>query len=35
MCEFPKNVILIDEFAKHLDGLSIGPDGLTEPTTRG
>jgi pyruvate, water dikinase len=28
MCEFPKNVILTDEFVKRLDGLSIGSDEL-------
>jgi hypothetical protein len=33
MCEFPKNVILTDEFVKRLDGLSIVAfDTLTSAT---
>ncbi len=30
MCEIPNNVILIDEFAKHFDGFSIGSNDLTQ-----
>jgi pyruvate,water dikinase len=32
MCEIPNNVILIDEFAKHFDGFSIGSNDLTQLT---
>jgi len=32
MCEFPKNGVLIDEFAKRIEGLSIRSDGLAQPT---
>ena len=32
MCEIPNNVILIDEFAKHFDGFSIGSNDLTHLT---
>src|SRR6202012_6216362 len=32
MCEIPNNVILIDEFAKRLDGFSIGSNDLTQLT---
>jgi pyruvate,water dikinase len=30
MCEIPNNVILIDAFAKHFDGFSIGSNDLTQ-----
>ena len=30
MCEIPNNVIMIDEFAKHFDGFSIGSNDLTQ-----
>ncbi len=30
MCEIPSNVLLIDEFAKHFDGFSIGSNDLTQ-----
>lgn len=30
MCELPANVILIEEFAKHFDGFSIGSNDLTQ-----
>lgn len=30
MCEIPNNVVLIDEFAKRFDGLSIGSNDLTQ-----
>lgn len=30
MCEIPNNVVLIDEFAKHFDGFSIGSNDLTQ-----
>ena len=30
MCEIPANVLLIDEFAKHFDGFSIGSNDLTQ-----
>jgi pyruvate, water dikinase len=32
MCEIPKNVLLIDEFAKRFDGFSIGSNDLTQLT---
>jgi pyruvate,water dikinase len=32
MCEIPNNVILIDSFAKHFDGFSIGSNDLTQLT---
>ncbi len=32
MCEIPNNVILIDQFAKHFDGFSIGSNDLTQLT---
>ena len=32
MCEIPNNVLLIDEFAKHFDGFSIGSNDLTQLT---
>ena len=32
MCEIPNNVILIDEFARHFDGFSIGSNDLTQLT---
>jgi len=32
MCEIPNNVILIDDFAKHFDGFSIGSNDLTQLT---
>ena len=32
MCEIPNNVIMIDEFAKHFDGFSIGSNDLTQLT---
>ncbi len=32
MCEIPNNVILIDQFAKRFDGLSIGSNDLTQLT---
>jgi pyruvate,water dikinase len=32
MCEIPNNVILIDEFAHHFDGFSIGSNDLTQLT---
>ncbi|MGJ5182113.1 phosphoenolpyruvate synthase [Bradyrhizobium oligotrophicum] len=32
MCEIPNNVILIDAFAKHFDGFSIGSNDLTQLT---
>jgi pyruvate,water dikinase len=32
MCEIPNNVILIDEFSKFFDGLSIGSNDLTQLT---
>lgn len=32
MCEIPNNVILVDEFAKHFDGFSIGSNDLTQLT---
>jgi pyruvate,water dikinase len=32
MCEIPNNVILIDRFAKHFDGFSIGSNDLTQLT---
>ncbi len=32
MCEIPNNVILIDEFAAHFDGFSIGSNDLTQLT---
>ncbi len=32
MCEIPNNVILLDQFAKHFDGLSIGSNDLTQLT---
>ncbi|MEE4299566.1 MAG: phosphoenolpyruvate synthase [Pseudomonadales bacterium] len=35
MCEIPNNVILIDEFAKHFDGFSIGSNDLTQLTLGG
>lgn len=30
MCEIPNNVILIDDFARHFDGFSIGSNDLTQ-----
>lgn len=30
MCEIPANVVLIDEFCKHFDGISIGSNDLTQ-----
>ena len=30
MCEIPANVLLIDEFAEHFDGFSIGSNDLTQ-----
>lgn len=30
MCELPNNVILIDQFARHFDGFSIGSNDLTQ-----
>jgi len=30
MCEIPNNVVLIDDFAKHFDGFSIGSNDLTQ-----
>ena len=30
MCEIPNNVVLIDQFAKHFDGFSIGSNDLTQ-----
>jgi pyruvate,water dikinase len=32
MCEIPNNVLLIDEFARHFDGFSIGSNDLTQLT---
>lgn len=32
MCEIPANVILIDEFLEHFDGISIGSNDLTQLT---
>ncbi|MTE15853.1 phosphoenolpyruvate synthase [Nocardia aurantiaca] len=32
MCEIPNNVILIDQFARHFDGFSIGTNDLTQLT---
>jgi len=32
MCEIPNNVILLDAFAKHFDGFSIGSNDLTQLT---
>ena len=32
MCEIPNNVILIDAFAEHFDGFSIGSNDLTQLT---
>ncbi|KRF34131.1 phosphoenolpyruvate synthase [Nocardioides sp. Soil805] len=32
MCEIPNNVILVDEFARRFDGLSIGSNDLTQLT---
>jgi pyruvate,water dikinase len=32
MCEIPNNVLLIDDFAKHFDGFSIGSNDLTQLT---
>ncbi len=32
MCEIPNNVVLIDQFAKHFDGFSIGSNDLTQLT---
>ena len=32
MCEIPNNVILIDRFAQHFDGFSIGSNDLTQLT---
>jgi pyruvate,water dikinase len=32
MCEIPNNVILIDDFARHFDGFSIGSNDLTQLT---
>ncbi len=32
MCEIPSNVILLEEFAKHFDGFSIGSNDLTQTT---
>ncbi len=30
MCELPSNIVLIEEFAKHFDGFSIGSNDLTQ-----
>jgi pyruvate,water dikinase len=30
MCEIPSNVLLIEEFAEHFDGFSIGSNDLTQ-----
>lgn len=30
MCELPSNVVLANEFAKHIDGFSIGSNDLTQ-----
>jgi pyruvate,water dikinase len=30
MCEIPANVLLMDEFARHFDGFSIGSNDLTQ-----
>lgn len=32
MCEIPSNIILADEFSKHIDGFSIGSNDLTQLT---
>ena len=32
MCEIPNNVVLIDRFAEHFDGFSIGSNDLTQLT---
>jgi len=32
MCEIPNNVVLIDDFAQHFDGFSIGSNDLTQLT---
>jgi pyruvate,water dikinase len=32
MCEIPNNVVLIDQFARHFDGFSIGSNDLTQLT---
>jgi pyruvate,water dikinase len=32
MCELPSNVLLIEDFAKHFDGFSIGSNDLTQTT---
>ena len=32
MCEIPNNVILLDQFARHFDGFSIGSNDLTQLT---
>ncbi len=32
MCEIPNNVVLIDQFAQHFDGFSIGSNDLTQLT---
>ena len=32
MCEIPNNVMLVDQFAKHFDGFSIGSNDLTQLT---
>lgn len=32
MCEIPSNVVLADEFSKHIDGYSIGSNDLTQLT---
>ena len=32
MCEIPNNVVLVDEFARRFDGLSIGSNDLTQLT---
>ena len=32
MAEIPSNIILADEFAKHIDGFSIGSNDLTQLT---
>jgi len=32
MCEIPNNVILVDDFAQHFDGFSIGSNDLTQLT---
>lgn len=32
MCELPSNVLLIDQFAQHFDGFSIGSNDLTQTT---